>query len=89
MKGSGEGEGALGVWIVLGSGGNEDSLSSAEPSSARLLLLWPRPPPSTPPAPPPVVSPAGLDNLVLIFLEEFSDFLKNRWMGFVVDIYPQ
>lgn len=74
LKASGEGEGALRVWIVLGSGGNVVSLSGAEPSSARLLLLWLRPPLRAS-----CVSSCGVSGGVKTtyysrFLEEFTDF---------------
>lgn len=73
-KGSGEGEGGCGIWIVLGSGGRDEGWSGAESSVARLLLLHPRPPLRAS-----RVSSSGVAGEMRqasthIFLEEFTDF---------------
>lgn len=73
-KGSGEGEGDCGVWVVLGSRGRDEGWSGAESSVARLLLLRPRPPLRAS-----RVSSSGVAGEMRqasthIFLEEFTDF---------------
>lgn len=74
LKGSGEGEGGRGVWIVLGSGGRDEGWSGAESSVARLLLLCPRPPLRASRVCSRGVAGGMRQASTHIFLEEFTDF---------------